>query len=95
MTEALKTMLRDYQNISFAKLTDRSIISTLNRTQREFADDGSQFYHFLRSGVLYTMEINREVNFNWIFTMKINGKTEYLRSGEKFRELVLKNAATL
>ena len=53
---------------------DKSIISTLNSTQSRFAEDGYRFYEFINDGILHTRDINREVNSNWLFTMKINNR---------------------
>lgn len=89
MTMALKKMFEANPVTCFAKLTDKSAIATLNTTQSNFADDGYRFYEFIRDGVLHTMEINCAVNFKWLFTMKINEKTEYIYAGEKFKEIVL------
>lgn len=89
MTKALKKMFEDNPITCFSKLTDKSVIATLNITQRRFADDGYRFYEFIRNGILHTIEINHAVNFKWLFTTKINGKTEYIYAGEKFREIVL------
>ena len=68
---------------------DKSIISTLNSTQSRFTQDGYRLYEFINDGILHTKDINREVNSNWLFTMKINNKTDYFYACEKFRELVL------
>lgn len=89
MTKAIKKMFEEHTISCFAKLTDKSAISTLNTTQKQFADDGCHFYEFVRDGILHTMEINYIVNFEWLFTMKIDEKTEYIYAGKKFRELVL------
>lgn len=95
MTKALKKMFEANPIICFAKLTDKSAIATLNTTQSRFADDGYRFYEFIRDGILHTLEINHVVNFDWLFTMKINGKTEYIYAGEKFREIVLERYGRL
>ena len=89
MTNALKKMFEANPITCFEKLTDKSVIATLNTTQSRFADDGYRFYEFIRDGILHTLEINHAVNFNWLFTMKIDGKTEYIYAGEKFKEIVL------
>ena len=89
MNLALKKMFEKNSVTCFTKLTDKSAIATLNTTQSRFADDGYRFYEFIRDGILYTMEINHAVNFKWLFTIKIDGKTEYIYAGEKFRECVL------
>ena len=89
MTKALKKMFEGNFVTCFAKLTDKSAIATLNTTQSRFADDGYRFYEFIRGGILHSMEINHDVNFKWLFTMKTDGKTEYFYGGEKFRKIVL------
>lgn len=95
MTEALKKMFEKNPITCFERLTDKSAIATLNTTQSRFADDGYRFYEFIRDGILHTLEINHTVNFNWLFTMKINGKTEYIYAGEKFREIVIERYGRL
>ena len=89
VVKALKRMFANSPVICFAKLTDKSAIATLNTTQIRFADDGYRFYEFIEDGILKTMEINRSVNLNWLFTMKTNGKMDYFYAGERFRDLVL------
>lgn len=89
MTKALKKMFEARPITCFEKLTDKSAIATLNTTQTRFANDGYRFYEFIQDGILHTLEINRAINFNWLFTMKINGKTDYFYAGEKFKEIVL------
>lgn len=89
MEKALKKMFEENSISCFAKLTDKSAIATLNTTQTRFAEDGYRFYEFIRDGILHTMELNHAVNYEWLFTMKINSKTEYFYAGEKFREIVL------
>lgn len=89
MEKALEHMFEEHQLMCFSKLKDRSIIATLNTTQTRFADDGYYFYDFIMDGILYTREINHKVNFDWLFTMQNNGKTDYFYAGEKFRDLVL------
>lgn len=89
MGKALERMFEEHQLLCFSKLKNRSIIATLNKTQTRFANNGYRFYDFIRNGILHTREINYKVNFDWIFTMKNNGKINYFYSGEKFRDLVL------
>ncbi len=89
MMEALHKLFADSPIVCFDKLTDRSGSATLNTTQTRFAEDGYYFFEFIEDGILKTMEINHRINFDWLFTMKVNGKTEYFHSGDKFKELVL------
>ena len=89
MIAALKNMFEESPITCFDKLTDKSAIATLNRTQTDFLNDGYRLYEFIRDGVLHTVEINHAVNFKWLFIMKIGKQTDYFYAGEKFRELIL------
>lgn len=90
MTEALERMFNEYSVSCFARLTDRSAVATLNYTQRSFLQDGYRLYNYIKDGILHTIEINKDVNFNWLFTRKVDNKTEWFYSGELFQEMVLK-----
>lgn len=89
MVYALERLFNEHPLMCFSKLKDRSIIATLNTTQTRFAEDGYRFYDFIRDGILHTREMNYKVNFDWLFSMKTNGRVEYFYAGEKFREIVL------
>ena len=91
MQVALKRFFSESSIICFSKIVDRSIIATLNHTQISYAGDGYYFYEFIEDGILKTIEINRDMNFNWMLTQKTNGKTEYFKAGEKFKELMLQH----
>ena len=88
MTKLLKRFFDDYPVVAFDRLTDKRAIATLNHTQLTFADDGYRFFDFIENNVLQTKKINKKVNFDWIFTEKIDGKTDYFYSGEKFEQLL-------
>ena len=74
--------------VCFDKLTDKSAISTLNRTQSVFAFDGYLFYDYIENGILKTRQINEDVNTSWLVTQKIDGKTTYFYPKERFRDLL-------
>lgn len=89
MTFLLERFFSESPVICFSKLTDRSAISTLNKTQLDFTWDGKRFYRYIENGVLKTREINKDVNTDWFFTQKIDGKTEYFFAKDRFRQLLL------
>lgn len=91
MKRALERYFKSSPIVVFDKITDRSIIATLNKTQSDWAENGYYFYEFIINGILQTKEINRKINRDWIFTCKVNGKTEYIRSAEKFEKLIKEN----
>ncbi len=91
MKRALERYFASSPMVVFDKITDRSIISTLNKTQRDWAEDGYRFYGFIRNGILHAKEINRQINRDWIFTRKVNGKTEYINSAEEFEKIIKEN----
>lgn len=90
MIKLLERLFEEHPACCFSKLADKSAIATLNHTQLSFADDGYRFYDFIENGILNTREINKKVNTDWIFTQKINSKTEYFYAADRFRELLTK-----
>lgn len=90
MTACIHRMFQEDHSIAFAPLKNRSILSTLNNTQVDFAMDGCAFRRYIDSrNILHTIQINRDVNFNYLFTHKAAGKKDFYYPGEFFRELVL------
>lgn len=89
MIKCLKEMIDKHPSCTFSKLTNRSIISTLNQTESSFADYGYSFYEYIENGIMQSKKINRDVNRDWIFSKKNGKETEYFCSADKFRELVV------
>ena len=89
MIKYLKRLFEEHPACCFSKLADKSAISTLNRTQWTFAEDGYRFYDYIENGILNTRKINKLVNTDWLFTQKINGKTEYFYAVDKFKEVLI------
>ncbi|MDP2813995.1 MAG: hypothetical protein Q8N92_06085 [Erysipelotrichaceae bacterium] len=85
----LEKLFSQYSLCTFSKLTNRSIISSLNRNQLDFANDGYTFFNYIENGILQTREINHDVNFHWLVTQTIIGKTEYIYAGDLFKALLL------
>ena len=90
MIKCLHRMFEQDQYIAFAPLKNKSMISTLNLTQSDYAFDGQRFWEYVENGVLHTREINRDVNFNYFFTYKAIGMKDYYYPAELFREQVMK-----
>lgn len=89
MTILLDRYFKEHPLICFAKLTDRKTISTMNRFQSVYLEDGYRLYDFIESGILKTIILNREINREYIVTDKIDGKTEYYYPAERFEELLI------
>ena len=90
MIKCLRQMFEQDRFIAFAPLKNRSMISTLNMTQLDYAFDGRRFWEYVENGVLHTRRINRDVNFNYFFTYKAIGMKDYYYPAELFREQVIK-----
>lgn len=58
----------------FAPLKDKGMISHLNHMVSDFALDGYRFYDFIENGILKTVEINKQANFNFFVSDTIDGK---------------------
>lgn len=91
MQKALEKYYESSPVVIFDKITDKSIIATLNRNQTDWAMDGYRFYDYISDGILRTRDINKDVNTKYILTMTENGKTEYFFPAERFRDVILKN----
>ena len=88
--KCLHRMFEQDQYIAFAPLKNKSMISTLNLTQTDYTFDGERFWNHIENGVLHTREINRDVNFNYLFTYKAIGMKDYYYPAEVFRKQVMK-----
>lgn len=89
MTKLLERHFAENPAVCFAHLKDKSAIATLNRTQSDYLHDGYRLYDYISGGILHTIALNHDINWEWSFTQKINGKTEYIRSAERFEQLLL------
>lgn len=88
MKKILEKHFELHPAMCFSKLTDKSIISTLNHTERGWLDYGHRLYKFISDGVLHTMELNKEINRNWLFGIKKDNKTEYVYGAVEFERLM-------
>ncbi len=85
-TEYLDKFFEYNTNLTFGKLSNRSAISTLNRTERMFIEDLEIFYMDEDTGKVVCDEILHEINFNYFMTITENKKTRYMLTGEEFKE---------
>jgi hypothetical protein len=88
MVSLLERFFQEHPVAAFSRLTDRSVIATLNHTQTGFLLDGYRLYDYIQDGILHTRRINADMNRDWLFTQKINGKKDYYFSAERFEELL-------
>lgn len=87
MVKALKKYVKSSTVFIFDKITNRSIISSLNHVQSDWAWGGSRFYNYIKDGILHTKKINRDVN-DFITTIKINNKSKYIVPYEYFAKVM-------
>ena len=88
MDTLLNKLFKEHPICVFSNLTDRSTISTLNYNERCYVET-YRFYDYIENTTLKTIEINKDVNFDNILTVKINGKREYIVPGKYFKELLV------
>ena len=79
--------------ICFDKITNKSIISTLNHTESNFAFYGNRFYQYIKNNILHSKQINYDVNFDFIFSSSLDKSDMYFHSGERFEKLLLEYIA--
>ena len=87
MTNLLDRLFDEHPLCVFSNLTDKTAISTLNYNERCYVET-YRFYDYIENNTLKTIEINKDVNFDNLLTVKINGKKEYIVPGEYFKELL-------
>ncbi len=89
ITNILEKHFEKYPAVCFSKLKDKSVIATLNWTQLTYLDDGYRLWDYARDGILHTVELNKNINRDWLFTQKTNGKTEYFYAADMFEKLMI------
>lgn len=89
-TKLLERFFKENPFVAYSALKDKRIIATLNHTQLTYLEDGYRLYDFIENNVMQSKKLNYKINFDWIFTDKADGKTEYFASGKKFAELLKK-----
>lgn len=92
MTRALERYFKSSPFVCFDKITDRSIISSMNNVQTRWAWDGYHFYDYIKDGILHTRQINRDVN-EMPVTRKVDGKEEWFIPYDRFAETIKKQFA--
>lgn len=89
MQKLLDKFFEEYPVCVFSKLTNRSIIASLNHNQSIYADDGYRFYEYIQDNVLNSKKINKDFNWKSLTTVMVNGKKGYEYPAEIFRKLLV------
>ena len=84
---ALERYISSSPFVCFDRITDKSIISSMNAVQRRWAMDGYRFYDYIQDGVLHTKRINREVN-DMPVMRKVDGREEWFIPYKRFEETI-------
>lgn len=87
MCRALEAFFASSPVVIFDRITDRSIISSLNSVLNQWAYDGYRFYDYIRDGILHTKQINRDVN-EMPTTVTIDGKKEWIIPYQYFAQTI-------
>lgn len=88
MTSLLERFFEESPFVCFSKLTNRSILTTMNRFQTYYLQDGYRLYEYIENNILQTRKLNRFLNTNYPGSEKVNGKTEYFFPIEKLKNLL-------
>lgn len=64
------------------------MIAHVNHIISNFAWDGDRFFDFIKDGIMNTKEINKQVNFYYVVSDKIDGKKQYIVPAQRFKELL-------
>lgn len=90
MSKLLVRLSKEHPFVIFDKLKDKSTIAALNYVETFYADYGYLFYKYFEGNILQTIKINDDINKDYLFTTKIEGKStpDYFYSGERFVKLL-------
>lgn len=88
MNELLAKYYADNSDLTINKLTDRSIISTLNRNQMILVDSINIANEIDDDGTC--RGLNKFVNFDYLQTITLNKKPRYFYPAEEFKNLLSK-----
>lgn len=87
MIKVLEMLFENHPITIFEKLTDRSIITSLNHRQSFLLADGYRLYEYIENNILHTKKLNKEINEIPIM-QKIDGKQGYIIPIDRFEELL-------
>lgn len=88
MKSLLERLFDEHPVCCFSKLSDKSMIATLNHTQTYCLDDGYRLYDYIKNNILQTKQFNRYLNIRYLFTERIDGEISYFHPAEKFEQLL-------
>ncbi len=89
MQALIEQFFLEHNVICFDKLTDKAAIATLNRTEIDFLWSGDRLYKYISDNILHSRQLNNDVNRDYLVTIKINGKTDYVFPAEYFKKLLI------
>lgn len=89
MRKSLLLMFGSSPDFCVQKLTDRSAVSSMNRTYLDFCGDGCYLEVYHENDTFRVDKMNEKVNFNYLTGIKVEGKQDYVYTGEHFRNLVI------
>lgn len=96
MTQLLKRLFQKHPVVAFAKLTDKSAISSLNRMLSDDLMDGEILYDYIRYDpikdkyILHSRELSFKISREAPVSAKINGKRKFFFPADRFEVLLCK-----
>ncbi|MGP1438974.1 MAG: DUF6933 domain-containing protein [Treponema sp.] len=72
----------------FDALKDKSTISTINMNEERFLYGGNRLYDYIEGGILHSIKLNKDYNFDYYTTVKIYGKAEYILPAKEFKRVL-------
>ena len=88
MLKLIDRYAEDNQVTYFDKMTNRSIMATMNNFQTNYLLDGDRIYDFTEGNKIRTRVLNKEINRNHLVTIKTGKKKDYVFPAEQFKKLL-------
>lgn len=85
MERLLHAFAKENPRVCLDRLTDRSMISTMNMTERTLVDDGQQMREFIKKSVFKSIDFNKKANFE---NLQSYGKKEKDYPANRFEQML-------
>ncbi|MCD7796788.1 MAG: hypothetical protein LUG95_04030 [Clostridiales bacterium] len=88
ISDLLKLYFAEQPYACYSRLTDKSVISSMNSYLRYYLWNGNRMYDYIWDNILHSKELNKKCNKEYPFGITVNGKKEYYFPAQKFAELL-------
>ena len=90
--EAIRCLMRMFKETRCCvvkPIKDRSFIAAVSHFYTDYLFSGYLLQEYISDGILHSMRMNHNYNFNYLVPIVAEGEKKYLMPAERFRELLV------